>query len=56
MEGLHYLHSENKGADQLRNYHAADLSLLFSHKQKAGFLMTWHIWSTAILPCIGPLM
>ena len=31
VEGLNYLCSENKGADQLRNYHTADLHLLFSH-------------------------
>ena len=29
VEGLYYLCSENKGADQLRNYCAADLSLCF---------------------------
>ena len=39
-EGWHYLCSENKGADQLRGYHAADLRLCLSHMQKAGFLMT----------------
>ena len=34
VEGLYYLFSENKGADQLRSYCAADLRLLkswFSH-------------------------
>ena len=29
VEGLHYLCSENKGADQLRGYCAADLRLCF---------------------------
>ena len=28
-EGLYYLCSENKGADQLRGYHEADLRLCF---------------------------
>ena len=27
IDGLYYLCSENKGADQLRGYHAADLQL-----------------------------
>ena len=30
--------SENKGADQLRDYREADLHLCFSHMQKSGFL------------------
>ena len=34
-----YLCSENKGADQLRGYHAADLQLCFFAYEKAGFLM-----------------
>ena len=38
--GLHYLCSENKGADQLRGYREADLRLCFSHMQKVGFVMT----------------
>ena len=29
MEGLYYRYSENKGADQLRNYREADLRLCF---------------------------
>ena len=29
VEGLYYLCSENKGADQLRGYHEADLRLCF---------------------------
>ena len=40
VEGLYYLCSENKGADQLRGYREADLRLLFSHMEKAGFLTT----------------
>ena len=36
---MYYLCSENKGADQLHGYSAADLHLYFSHMQKAGFLM-----------------
>ena len=42
VEGV-YACSENKGADQLRGYHAADLHLCFVHMQKAEFLMTWLI-------------
>ena len=41
VEGLYYLCSENKGADQLRSYCAADLHLCFCICKKAGFLMTW---------------
>ena len=38
---MHYLCSENKGADQLCGYRTADLRLCFSHMQKKnGFLMT----------------
>ena len=41
VEGLYYPYSENKGADQLCSYCPADLRLcLFSHMQKAGFLIT----------------
>ena len=29
VEGLYYLYSENKGADQLRGYREADLRLCF---------------------------
>ena len=38
-EGLYYLCSENKEADQLRSYCAADLHHCF-HICKTGFLMT----------------
>ena len=31
LEGLYYLCSENKGADQLRGYHEADLRLVFAY-------------------------
>ena len=36
-EGLGYLCSENKGADQLRNYRASDLHLCFHIMQKRRF-------------------
>ena len=36
-EGLYYLCSENKGADQLRSYCAADLRLCFSKCKKPVF-------------------
>ena len=39
VEGLYYLCSKNKGADQLHDYRAADLCLCFTHMQKTGFLM-----------------
>ena len=45
VEGLYYLCSENKGADQPRSYCAADLQLLYSHMQKADFLMIWIVSS-----------
>ena len=40
VEELNYMYlcSKKKGADQLHDYCAADLRL-FSHMQKAGFLM-----------------
>ena len=37
---MYYPCSESKGADQLCGFREADLRLLFSHIQKAGFLMT----------------
>ena len=40
VEGMYYLCSENKGADQLRGHREADLCLWFSHMQNVGFLMT----------------
>ena len=45
VEGLYmyYLCGENKGADQLHNYRAVDLRLLFLRMQKAGILTTWLI-------------
>ena len=39
VERLYNLCSENKGADQLWGYHAADLCLKFLHMEKASFLM-----------------
>ena len=38
MEGLYYLCSENKGADQLHNYYASGLRLCFRICKKACFL------------------
>ena len=40
VEGVYCLCSENKGADQLHGYRAADLRLCFCIYKKAGFLMT----------------
>ena len=37
VEGLYYLCSENKGADQLRGYHEADLHLCFRICEKPVF-------------------
>ena len=37
MEGLYYLCSENKGANQLRSYCAADLRLCFRIYKKPVF-------------------
>ena len=43
-EGQYNLCGENKGADQLRGYSAADLRLCFRICKKAGFLMTQFKW------------
>ena len=40
VEGFYYLCSENKGADQLRGYHEADLRLCFRICKKPVF--SWH--------------
>ena len=40
VEGLYYLCSENKGADELRGYREADLRLCFRICKNVGFLMT----------------
>ena len=40
-EGLQYLCSENKGADQLHGYRAADLHHCLRIRKKTSFLMTW---------------
>ena len=37
VEGLYYLCSENKGADQLRGYRKADLRLCFGIFKMLGF-------------------
>ena len=55
-EGLYYLCSENKGADQLCDYRTADL-LLFTQLQKAGFLITrlisyFKLWCTEAVRCV----
>ena len=39
-EGLYYLFSKNKGADQLRGYREADLRLCFRILQNVGFHVT----------------
>ena len=41
VDRLYYLCGENKEADQLCSYHAADLHLCFAHMQNTGFPMTW---------------
>ena len=38
---MYHTCSKNKGTDQLRGYHEADLRLLFSHMQIVGFPMGW---------------
>ena len=48
MEGLYYLYSENKGADQLRAYREADLRLCFRICKKPVF-MTRLIFK--VIPC-----
>ena len=40
VERLYYLCSENKGADQLRGYRAADLRLCYRICETAGVRMT----------------
>ena len=40
VDGLYFLCSENKGADQLCGYAQDNLAPLFLHMQKVGFLMT----------------
>ena len=44
VEGLDYLCSENKDADQLRGYREADLRLCFPICKMLGFLITWLKW------------
>ena len=48
-----YICSENKGADQLRGYREADLSLCFRICKKAGFLTTRLICSSSLGTVIG---
>ena len=47
VKGWYYLCSENKGADQLRGYHKADLRLSV-HMQNVGFLLTWLIYGKVL--------
>ena len=47
-EGLYFLYSVNKGADQLRSYREADLHLCFHISKNFGFLMTQLIYSDVI--------
>ena len=47
--------SENKGADQLRSYWAADLRLCFRICKKNGFLITRLKWSLNIVDKICKL-
>ena len=49
VEGLYYQCSENKDADQLRGYREADLRLCFRICNKAGFLITRHIFDVITL-------
>ena len=54
VEGLYYLCSENKGADQLRGSREADLHLFFSHMQNVGFHITqlnYHAIRVCIISC-----
>ena len=39
LEGLYYLCSKNKGADQLQGYHATDLCLCFRNRFSHGAVM-----------------
>ena len=43
VEGLYYLCSENKDADQLRGYHEADLRLCFCICKKAKSLFSHNV-------------
>ena len=45
MEGLYYLCSENKSADQLRGYHEADLRLCFRICKKPVFSRCGSFWN-----------
>ena len=48
VEGPYYPYSENKGADQLRSYCAADMHLCFRIMQKSGFVITRLIYNNII--------
>ena len=45
VEGLYYLCSENKGADQLRGHREADLRLCFRICKMPVFSQEAHIWA-----------
>ena len=56
VDGLYYLFSENKGADQLHGYRAADLHLCFCMCEKAGFSQdAAHFANFSIRPICGSL-
>ena len=51
---MYYLCSENKGAEQLHGYHAADLRLCFSHMQKVAFpmmqlILSWQLTTKVLI-------
>ena len=56
VEGLYYLSSENKGADQLRGHHEADLHLcfriyakrLFSHDATQMIFRSPKMWAVTL--------
>ena len=50
MEGLYYLRSENKAADQLRGYREADLRLCFRICKKPFFHNVAHLSPSLVEP------
>ena len=54
VDGLYYLCSENKGADELRGYHEADLRLCFRICKKPVFSQCGLSVSAADLQCGQP--
>ena len=55
VEGLYYLCSENKGADQLRSYREADLRLCFRICKKPVFSRCGSKGSPFITLCLGSI-